>query len=96
MGCQEDGSYLYFAKIISDILKAHEGDITKLVWLESDHIMISGGKDKSIKVWKMPNSWFDREKIEKDERDAEVNLKTTKIVQRGNDSDEEDLTSWHK
>ena len=64
----------------SDILKAHEGDITKLVWLESDHIMISGGKDKSIKVWKMPNSWFDKEKIEKDERDAEVNLKTTKLV----------------
>jgi hypothetical protein len=39
--------------------------------LEDDHTLLTGGKDKSIKAWKLPTSWFDREKLEKDEKDAE-------------------------
>jgi len=27
-------------------LKAHNGDITKLLWLDAEEILISGGKDK--------------------------------------------------
>jgi WD40 repeat protein len=38
-------------KICIDILKAHSSDITKLLWLDKEQMLVTGGKDKSIKVF---------------------------------------------
>jgi WD40 repeat protein len=38
-------------------MKAHDEDITKLVWVEEDQILMTSGKDKLIKVWKLPDVW---------------------------------------
>jgi WD40 repeat protein len=43
----------------TDVFKAHEGPVTRLIWYEDDSTLMSGGKDKIIKAWKMPKSWRD-------------------------------------
>ncbi len=35
----------------------HSGVITKLVWDEKKQILYSGSKDKTVRVWKLPESW---------------------------------------
>ena len=44
---------MYEFKILNkiDVIKAHEGDITKIVWLEADQTLLTSGKDKKIKVY---------------------------------------------
>ena len=39
------------------VLKAHNGEIRSLNWLEDEKIMISGGTDKAYKVWRFPEIW---------------------------------------
>lgn len=56
-----------FDKKLLDIWKAHNEDITKLVWLESSQTLLTGGKDKAIKAWKLPVSWVDKILMEQDE-----------------------------
>ena len=56
-----------YDKKLLDIWKAHNEDITKLVWLESSQTLLTGGKDKSIKVWKLPESWMDKILMEQGE-----------------------------
>ena len=42
-------------------MKAHEADITKMIWLEKENILMTASKDKSIKVWKFPEFWRNRD-----------------------------------
>lgn len=68
---------------------------------EETRILISCGKDKSIKVYRLPEKWMDEEleKFEqnelKNQKDSVAMLKLqkqiTKIVE---DSDDDDLCGW--
>ena len=50
---------------------AHENgnDITKLYYDKTSRLLVSGGKDKNIKFWKLPDDWvnFDVLKFENEE-----------------------------
>lgn len=37
--------------LILVVLKAHDSDITKLQWLDSEKTLVTASKDKRIKVW---------------------------------------------
>ena len=50
----------YYIKIIKDVFRAHAVTVTRMVWFEEDSTLMTGGKDKFIKAWRMPSSWKDR------------------------------------
>ena len=41
---------LIFVFYLIDILKAHEGAITQMIWIESNDTLITASKDKRMKV----------------------------------------------
>ena len=57
------------------VLKAHTSAITQMRWNEHLQQLITCGKDKSIKVWQIPNRWIDetlkaKTQIEDDEEEV--------------------------
>jgi WD40 repeat protein len=48
----KDGAALY-------VLKAHDGAITQMRWNEDSQQLITCSKDKSIKIWQLPDQWID-------------------------------------
>jgi len=82
-----------------------------LIYLMDKRLVISGGIDKSIKIWKMPEFWFD-EKIEKYEKEELVKINNElrkkriqmeKIIEGNNEvnyesdisENEEELNGWN-
>ena len=82
-----------------------------LVYLIDKKLIISGGVDKSIKIWKIPQFWFD-EKIEKYEKEELVKINNElrkkriqmeKIIEGNNEvnyesdisENEEELNGWN-
>ena len=82
-----------------------------LVYLIDKQLIISGGVDKSIKIWKIPQFWFD-EKIEKYEKEELVKINNElrkkriqmeKIIEGNNEvnyesdisENEEELNGWN-
>ena len=82
-----------------------------LVYLIDKKLIISGGVDKSIKIWKIPKFWFD-EKIEKYEKEELVKINNElrkkriqmeKIIEGNNEvnyesdisENEEELNGWN-
>ena len=82
-----------------------------LIYLMDKRLIISGGVDKSIKIWKMPEFWFD-EKIEKYEKEELVKINNElrkkriqmeKIIEGNNEvnyesdisENEEELNGWN-
>ena len=39
-------------------VKAHTGPVTQMRWNEEFQQLITGGKDKTIKVWQLPDRWI--------------------------------------
>ena len=92
--------------------KSHEKmPLSCLIYLMDKRLIISGGVDKSIKVWKMPELWFD-EKIEKFEKEELVKINNElrkkriqmeKIIEGNNEvnyesdisENEEELNGWN-
>lgn len=60
-------------------LKAHDGEVMSIYWLPNELIMISGGTDKTFKIWRYPESWTgmkehiveETKEIEKDPNEIE-------------------------
>ena len=91
---------------------AHQNmSITNLYFNRISNILITGSKDKSIKIWKIPEFWFDPQ-IEKYENEdlTKINnelrkkrIKMEQIIQGNKDinyesdhsENEEDLTGWN-
>jgi len=44
-----------------NVIPAHDSAVTKIVWDEKDKILFSGSKDKSIKLYKLPERWKSKE-----------------------------------
>ena len=85
--------------------------LNRLVYLIDKKLIISGGVDKSIKIWKIPKFWFD-EKIEKYEKEELVKINNElrkkriqmeKIIEGNNEvnyesdisENEEELNGWN-
>ena len=85
--------------------------INCLFYSEKERLVISGGRDKSVKIWKIPQFWFD-EKIEKYETEELVKINNElkkkriqmeKIIEGNNDvnyesdfsDNEEELNGWN-
>ena len=81
---------------------SHKGGITKMAWFEELGVILSAGKDKSIKFWEVPEYWRDK-KIEEQERlEAQIRIETNQMLnfskqkqKMEEDSDEDDLAGWH-
>ena len=91
---------------------AHEKmPINCLFYLEDKRLLISGGIDKSLKFWKMPEFWFDK-KLEKYENEDLVKINNElkkkriqmeKIIEANNEvnyesdisENEEELNGWN-
>ena len=91
---------------------AHEKmPINCLFYLEDKRLLITGGRDKSVKFWKIPEFWFD-EKLEKYEKEdlVKINnelrrkrLQMEKIIEGNNEvnyesdisENEEELNGWN-
>ena len=83
--------------------KAHEGAITQMNYDTAHKILITGGKDKKIIFWKLPEKWVneDVEKFEKDEiknlNDTMAMLRLQKALEKKDDdssSDDDSLDGW--
>jgi WD40 repeat protein len=83
--------------------KAHEGAITQMNYDSAHKILITGGKDKKIIFWKLPEKWVneDIERFEKDEiknlNDTMAMLRLQKALEKkDNDSssDDDSLDGW--
>ena len=85
--------------------------INCLFYSDKERLVISGGRDKSVKIWKIPQFWFD-EKIEKYETEELVKINNElkkkriqmeKIIEGNNDvnyendfsDNEEELNGWN-
>ena len=92
---------------------AHEKmPINCLYYLENQRLLITGGRDKSVKFWKIPEFWFDEKirKFEKDDLDKINNelrkkrIQMEKIIEGNNEinyesdisENEEELNGWNQ
>ena len=39
------------------VLHAHDGEVSTLLWNENERVMITGGTDKTFKLWRFPIVW---------------------------------------
>ena len=81
--------------------RGHEGAITQMFYDSGKKMLISGGKDKKIIFWKLPENWENEEfeKFEKEEiknlNDTIAMLKLQKALEKNSDSDGTDsLDGW--
>ena len=83
--------------------QAHDSAITQMQYQSEERLLWTGGKDKKIKVWKLPEKWISEEvdNFEKEETNivteklAEEKIKSQKINEDGRvDSDDDDLNGW--
>lgn len=81
--------------------EAHKDEITQMYFDEYTNNLITGGKDKKLCVWKIPEKWIDDEleKFEKEDRkqqrDAHAILKLkTKLISIDNEDSDDDLNGW--
>eukprot|EP00828_Plagiopyla_frontata_P039391 TRINITY_DN517_c0_g1_i2.p1 TRINITY_DN517_c0_g1~~TRINITY_DN517_c0_g1_i2.p1 ORF type:complete len:317 (-),score=57.95 TRINITY_DN517_c0_g1_i2:63-1013(-) len=85
------------------VLKAHDDAVTQLFYNEAKQLLISSGKDKKLKFWKLPFEWRDP-KLEAEEEKEAAYAKQTQTLMKFKeqqkkaavDSDEDDLANWHK
>jgi len=102
----EDGTVAFMdAKKAAPIyaLKAHNDGITKLQLLDKESVLITGGKDRVIKFYKLPAEWRDSRLEAELVKDAKIQKQTEAMLQakrlqekRQEDSDEDDLNGWAK
>ena len=80
--------------------------------MENQRLLITGGRDKSVKFWKIPEFWFDEKirKFEKDDLDKINNelrkkrIQMEKIIEGNNEinyesdisENEEELNGWNQ
>jgi len=83
--------------------QAHKGPITQMSYDSAHKILITGGKDKKLIFWNLPEKWVneDIERFEKDEiknlNDTMAMLKFKKILEKKDDdssSDDDSLDGW--
>ena len=83
--------------------KAHEGAITQMIYDTAHKILITGGKDKKIIFWELPEKWVneDIERFEKEEiknlNDTMAMLKFQKTLEKKDDdlsSEDDSLDGW--
>ena len=75
--------------------KAHEGAITQMFYDTAHKILITGGKDKKIIIWELPENWVN-EDIERFEKEEIKNLNDTMAMlklQKALEKKEDDLSS---
>ena len=81
--------------------KGHERAITQMFYDSGKKLLITGGKDKKIIFWKLPENWeneefkqFEKEEI-KNLNDTIAMLKLQKALEKNSDSDDTDsLDGW--
>ena len=81
--------------------EAHKGAITQMRFEENTNLLWTCGKDKTIRVWQLPEKWVTSEVKEFDEN--EISNVTAKIAEEklekinkniDEDSDDDDLNGW--
>ena len=81
--------------------EAHKGPITQMWYEEENNLLWTGGKDRTIRVWQLPEKWVSAEVKDFDE--TEISNVTAKIAVEkiekinsndNNDSDDDDLNGW--
>jgi len=106
MSGNDDGTVTFWnAKKASPIyvLMAHAEAVTKMQWIESKGVLVTAGKDKKIRFYQLPTEWKDKRLEEELEKEAAIAKKTNQILESqkvrakaADDSDEDDLSGWHK
>ena len=81
--------------------EAHKGAVTQLYFEEENRMLITAGKDRAIRFWKLPERWTNEEieKFEENEikimKDSMAMLKLQKtLTNQDEDSSDEDLNGW--
>jgi len=81
--------------------EAHKGEITKMHYDEDTRVLISGAKDKIMKIWKLPEKWVDEEienfeekEIQEQKNSIAMSILKRKMQKMMEDSDEDDLNGW--
>ena len=84
---------------------AHEEGITRMYYNEESRMLWTGGKDKLIRIWKLPEKWVKEEVVEfekfgkKKLNDVIAENKMKEVIQMQmegdeSDSDLDDLNGW--
>ena len=94
---------LIFGVIIYiDVFEPHTQAITKSIWDEKHQVLYTASKDKSIKVWRVPEEWhvyFLKQEIKKKEPEVVVAPAKMEKKEKGSDDgsdDDDDLKGWNK
>ena len=81
--------------------EAHKSEITQMHYEDETRVLLTCGKDKAIRVWKLPEKWMDEEieKFEKNEIKNQIDSLSMislqkKMTTMHEDSDEDDLNGW--
>ena len=90
----KDGSPIY-------AWDAHQGEITQMSFDEESRVLISGAKDKILKIWKLPEKWldedlesFEQKEIKSQKDSLAMLILKRKMEKMADDSDEDDLNGW--
>lgn len=93
---------------LADAFEAHKGAVTQLYFEEDNRLLMTGGKDRSLKVnvkwqqiWKLPERWINEE-VEKFEESEIKNMKDSMAMiklqrsmnKHDDDSSDDDLNGW--
>lgn len=83
--------------------------ITDLHWIESEKVLLTSSKEKSFKIWRLPEKWHEKEGVEELVHGAGQLLlgkglqsamtmgeKEIPAYVRPEDSDDDDLLGWHR
>ncbi len=83
---------------VSFVFEPHGMAVTKIYWDETRQVLYTASKDKSIKVWKVPDEWhvYFAKKEEKKEPVVTTAVVSEKKERAGSDSDsgDDDLKGW--
>lgn len=81
---------------------AHEGPITQIVFLPEIRLLISGGKDKYFRTWRLPEKWMDDDVVKFEQTElknisdtiAMIRLQRSLAKPEDYNSDEDSLNGW--
>jgi len=85
------------------VFEAHKGAITQMYWDEDTKILISVGKDKSLRYWKFPHKWRNEEIDKFEENEIKIQKDTIGMLKIQNfnkskdidfDESDDDLNGW--
>ncbi len=85
------------------VQKCHEDELTRVLYLEKERLMVTASKGREVKFWRLPEEWRSKDLEAEEQKDIDQQKKTLgqnyvkeAVEKKEQDSDEDDLLGWHR